>query len=351
MKTYEDILAEIAAIPDGLGDRDRDIYWLTPGQVVGVARDPSGRLELFLAGAELQPRTATVRNAVEFHSWHRANGEPLRATRLLLPAYGHYDQVGSFICTELLREGADQDIERAFLNSEPIIELAIQRLQLSQSALVGLAGELLLVERLCRLADSHLVAQVVESWDGWRRSARDLTWQGTGLEIKTTLHSTSTHSVGGIHQVELADDSDGRQSEEQLLLVSVGLQHSPPDSNSFSIPALVQRIVERLTSTGHESAVGKFLRRVSAYGTESGFGYDHQSMSEDVPFTMAFTAAFVRGYDMSDPDVEVLRRGDISKRHHVEISSVTFQINLPAIINPQNPINGAGAIAEFVLRV
>lgn len=351
MKPYEDVLAEIAAIPHGQPGHDRDIHWLTSAQAIGVARDPLGHLELFLSSAELKPTTAAVKSALEFHSWHRISAAPLDASRLLLPAFGHYDQVGAFICTELLREGADQDLERAFRVTEPIIELAIRRLQLSQTALLGLAGELLLLEALCRMADDQIVAQLVTSWDGWRRSSRDITWQGTGLEVKTTLRSTSTHTIQGVHQLEPADGSDGGPVEDRLLLVSVGLQPSEPSNNSFSIPVLVERIADRLVATGNAPAVGEFLKRVSTYGSESGFGYDHTSMTHDAPFTTTFTAAFVRGYDMADPAVEVLRRDDVATHHHVEMQSVTFRINLPAIVNPQNPINGASTIARSVLRV
>jgi len=155
MNTYEEVLTDIAALPSGVAGNNRDIRWLTQANVIGVARDPLGRLEVFLAGPQLTPRTATLRSAIEFHAWHRAHGQPLTATRLLLPAFGHFDHVAAFICTELLREGAERDIERAFAVTEPIIELAIKRLQLSEAALLGLAGELLLLDAVSRKAVDH----------------------------------------------------------------------------------------------------------------------------------------------------------------------------------------------------
>ena len=45
MRTYEEVLMDIAAIPSGVAGYDRDIHWLTQANVVGVARDPLGRLE------------------------------------------------------------------------------------------------------------------------------------------------------------------------------------------------------------------------------------------------------------------------------------------------------------------
>ena len=349
MRTYEEVLLDIAAIPSGVAGYDRDIHWLTQANVVGLARDPLGRLEVFLAGPKLNPRTATLKGAIEFHAWHRANGQPLSATRLLLPAFGHFDQVGAFICTELLREGADQDIEMAFAATEPIIELAIKRLQLSEAAMLGLAGELLLLDAVSRQAEDNQVAQVVQAWDGWRRSARDFSWDRIGVEVKTTTRATSTHTIQGLHQIEAADANDGGTPEDRLFLVSIGLQQSDQSSNSFSIPTLVQRIVDRLEATGSHGAVEAFINRVATYGSESGFGYNHTTMSTDSPFTTAFTTAFVRGYDMADPAIEVLRRDDVTTHHHVEAQSVTFRINLPATVSVDNPVVGANRVARVVL--
>lgn len=351
MTTYEEILQQITAVPVGAGGHDRTTQWLTPAQVVGVARDHLGHLEVFLAGPRLQPRTLTLRDAIQFHSWHRDNAAPLQATRILLPAFGHFDQVGAFICTELLREGAEQNLERAFAVTEPIIELAIKRLELSKSSLLGLAGELLLLDALFRQADDNLVGQVAQSWDGWRRSARDFSWQGTGVEVKTTTRATSTHAVQGVHQIERAPATDEAPGEDRLLLVSVGLQQSEPSANSFSVPELVQRLVDRLQGTGNGGAVDDFLAHIAAYGSESGFGYHHATMSSDAPFTATFTQSFMRGYDMADAAVDVLRRDDILSHQHVDAQSVSFRINLPATINLENPIIGSHGVARAILRL
>jgi hypothetical protein len=47
------------------------------------------------------------------------------------------------------------------------------------------------------------------------------------------------------------------------------------------------------------------------YGSESGIGYEHATMANEAPFTAPFSVTFVRGYDMADPAVEVLRRDDV----------------------------------------
>ncbi|WP_265442506.1 PD-(D/E)XK motif protein [Flexivirga meconopsidis] len=348
MTSYEDILQLVAGVHRATTGDVRDVSWVTNGEVIGVARDQAGRLELFLAGEELRPHTLTVRGVLQHHEWHRAAGAPLAASRLLLPAFGHFDQVCAFIATELLRNGADQDLEAAFGATEPIVELAIQRLQLSESAMLGLAGELLLLVAMCRQADDQFVGQVVNSWYGWRRSARDFVWDATGVEVKTTSRTNSTHEIQGVHQIEPADPDDGG-GEQRLLLVSIGLQVSEPSNSSFSVPMLAQRVVDRLDATGNQALIGQFLSNVAAYGSESGIGYNHPTMSNDAPFTTTFSTAFARGYDMGDPDIEVLRREDVAERHHVELQSVTFRINLPGAVSAHNPIPGVNPVARAIL--
>jgi len=349
MTSYEEVLEQINDVPAGLIGNDRAINWLTDAQVVGVARNSRGHLELFLAGEQLKPRTRTVKSAIHYHSWHRDAQPPLSANRILLPALGHFDQVGAFIAAELLREKADVNLERAFAVTEPLIELAIKRLEISENAVLGLVGELLLLDALCRRADDMHVGPVVQAWDGWRRSARDLTWEGTGVEIKTTTRATSSHAVHGVHQVEPAAATDDSVGESRLLLVSIGLRHADTNVPALSIPSLVESIVARLRASGASGLVDEFLKRIAMYGSESGIGYEHATMANEAPFTTPFSVTFVRGYDMADPAVEVLRRDDVVAHQHVDAQSLTFRVELPATISLNNPIAGARRVAEAIL--
>lgn len=349
MTTYEVALDQITSIPAGSAGDDRTITWLTASQVVGLARNSRGHLELFLAGDQLKPRASTVKSAMQHHSWHRENQPPLSANRILLPALGHFDQVGAFIAAELLREKADANLERAFAVTEPLIELSIKRLEISENAILGLVGELLVLDALCRRADDVHVGPIVQAWDGWRRSARDLTWEGTGVEVKTTTRSTSSHTIHGVHQIEPAPAMDDDLGEARLLFVSVGLRQAVPDVPAFSIPSLVDTILERLNATGAGAVVDDFLTHVSVYGSESGIGYQHAAMANDAPFTTPFSVTFVRGYDMGDPAVEVLRRDDVVAHQHVDVQSLTFRVDLPATIHLNNPVAGIRRIAEAVL--
>lgn len=351
MTSYEVVLNQINAVPAGTIGDDRAITWLTDAKVVGIARNSRGHLELFLAGDELRPRTGTVKTAMRYHSWHRAALPPLNANRICLPALGHFDQVGAFIATELLREKADSNLERAFAVTEPLIELAIKRMEISENAILGLVGELLLLDALCRRAADPQVGPIVQAWDGWRRSARDFTWRGTGVEIKTTTRTTSSHAIHGVHQIEPTPASDDATGETRLLLVSIGLCQSDLNAPALSIPSLVESILDRLNGTGASGLVDDFLTRVSMYGTESGIGYEHATMVNEAPFTTTFGVTFIRGYDMADPAVEVLRRDDLITHQHVDAQSVIFRVELPATISLNNPIVGARRVAEAILSL
>lgn len=349
MTTYESILATIVSTPSSGAAAERDISWLTDANVVGVSRDHEGRLEVFLRGTELRPVIAAVRDAIEFHTWHRTGGEPLDANRLRLPALSHYDQVVAFICTELLRNGTDADLTTAFARTEPIIELSIEQLQMSSDAVLGLAGELLLLDALCRNVDTDRMGEIVGSWDGWQRSSRDFSLDGVGVEVKTTRRDTSSHMLQGVHQVELADGEDGGVAETSLFLVSIGLRPAEPGDDSFTIPQLVDRIATKLADAGRPDLADSFLAHVAEYGSWSGLGYDHRSMSGDPMFVLPYVTKFFRGYGMTDPAIEVLRRDDIASHHHVDVGSVRFRVDLPLAVSAGNPVQQPNQVARAIL--
>lgn len=346
---YEDILDQIRSIPAGNAGDDRTITWLNPAQVVGLARNSRGHLELFLAGEELKARTRTVRSSLQYHTWHRENQSVLSANRILLPRLGHFDQVAAFIAAELLRENADAQLERAFAITEPLIELSMKRLEISESAIIGLIGELLVLDALCRRADDGYIGPLVNAWNGWRRSTRDLAWEGIGVEVKTTTHSSSSHAIHGTHQIEPVPTTEESTGETSLLLVSVGLRQASSDVPAYSIPSLVNSILGRLKSAGAYGAIDDFLTRVSSYGSESGIGYEHATMANDAPFSTPFTVTFVRGYNMGDSAIKVLRRQDVVSHQHVDVQSLTFRVDLPSVINRDNPVTGIRQIVDIIL--
>jgi hypothetical protein len=349
--TYESVRQMIESVPNATSTTVRDVKWLTDAHIVGVSRDTNGHVELFMAGLEIFPLSASVRDAMEFRVVHR-NGQPsFDANLLALPAPAYFDQVAAFIGTELLRSGADSSLVNAFEKTEPIIELAIERLRLSNQVIVGLVGELLLLDSLCRRATDAHVAKIVGSWDGWKRSSRDFSLETTGVEVKTTTGKSSSHIVEGVHQVERGTVSGNGQTEDRLFLVSVGVETGTREENAVTIPELVDRIIERMRVAGsNEVDVGQFLSRLAEYGSDSGSGYDHPTQASEPAYSAGFLTTYFRAYDMDDPAVEVLRRQDVTLRAHVDVSSVKFRIDLPMAVSANNPIVGANQVADAILR-
>ena len=354
MPTYEELRLRVTALGRADTGDKRDIHWVSSAKNLGVSRTHENRLEIFLVGAELRPVVPSVALALEYGPWwHMDSTAPaFEANRLLLPAGGHFDEIVSFMCTELLRNGSDLDLENAFTKTEPILSLLLERLRLSDNALLGLAGELLLVDALCQRAAADEVALVVDSWDGWRQSFRDFTWGGMGVEIKTTQGPNSNHYVQGTNQVELYNGDASGLKETGLILLSVGLTVVSPHKNSFTMPMLVDRIIERLLEVDRSDAAEVFRARLREYGSGSGFGYDHRTMSRDAPFAVAFDTAFVRAYDMTDENISVLRRADVLERRHVDASSLSYAVNLPLRASGDlNPVVGMNQAAAAILGV
>ncbi len=352
MLTFEDLLAGITVLGRPKGPAERKIFWASDAKILGVSRTPENRLEIFLAGPELTSTRPSLSDAMEFGYWFR-DGKPDRefeANRLILPSVGYFEQVAAFVCTELIRNGVDGDLAGAFRQSEPVIDLVIERLRLSDGALVGLFGELLVLDALIGRASSTEIAQVVENWKGWTQSLRDLSWAAIGVEVKTTTRSTSTHEIQGVHQVELNDGLAGGHAETGLLLVSIGVNYTVPHENALTMPDLVDRISARLEQIDRRDVQEVFVSRVREYGAGTGFGYDHATMSNDAAFTRPIEVVFVRGYDMTDENVSVLRRADVVARQHVELASLNYRVDLPSRVSGDlNPTIGLQQIAKRIL--
>jgi hypothetical protein len=304
----------------------------------------------------LAPASNLIKDFLEFQKWHRDGDNPkLLANRLVLPAVGHYDQVAAFICTELLRNGADTDLLMAFRHTEPIVEMAIRRLRLTDQALLGLAGELIVMDALVKQIRPEGVASIVRSWDGWKESLRDFSWADTGVEVKTTTLSTSSHMIEGVHQVELRS-ARSLLPENRLYLVSLGLQWVSHAEGAFSIPSLVDSIISRVGSQDNArdapALIDLLISRIHEYGSGAEIGYDHRTMRSDPVFSRPFVARFVRGYDMLDEKIRIIRSPDIAPHVHVDSSSLSYRLELPSRVSGDlNPVVGLQATARLVLNM
>jgi hypothetical protein len=351
--SYEILLETLLSVKPSPSDEARDVTWLGASATVGVARTLAGRIEIFLVGEPLHSIYPRLANNLVQGTWHRSGGDPsVKATRLLLPTAGHFTQVAAFICTELLRNGADVDLPTAFKRSEALINHSVEGLSMNAESLVGLKGELLLLRALLQSASARDVTQLIDSWHGWRRSTRDFALGATGVEVKTTTGTTSTHEIQGIHQVEV---SAPPAVEERLLLVSVGIESTTPDNRgAFTLPRLVDTILDLIGRALPPAQFGKasteLLVHVKDYGSEHGIGYDHATMSEDPAFCQPFIIRWIRGYDMSDAAIAVLTSSTVLPLVHVDPSTVRFSVQLPVQVSGDaNPVNGWAAVASAIL--
>lgn len=355
MTTYEAVLNRLSELDASVSMEERFVEWLTPSAVVGLSRTAEGRIEIFLTGAQLKPTSRSVRRALDYRTWHRGSGQPsVEANRLLLPGISHYDQIAAFLCAELIRCDSDSDLQAAFRETEPIIELAIEKLRLTDEALLGLTGEVLLLDAILRQAGDAHAGDVLQSWRGWRESTRDFSYNSVGIEVKTTTRSVSSHEVQGVHQVELLDHLEAGVLEDTLFLVSIGLEWVSEDfDNFYTLPTVVDSIITKLRCAMAQSeadqAIDSFLGHLKEYGDNQDVGYDHRTMSQSAVFKRSFIPRFVRCYDMLDSNIKVLRSEDLSLHPHIDPTSVRFRIDLPVKVQGDlNPVVGLNAAANAI---
>lgn len=346
--TYEEILQAVAGIAPSEDAGARTLRWLGRNAQIALARDNSGHLEVFLAGPRLECSSAIVRECLDHRSWYRSGDQaPLEANRILLSAAGYFDQIAAFLCTELLRNGADADLVTAFHATEPVIALTIERMRLGEGMLTGLAGELLLLDAMLRQAvGPGPTERLLSSWAGYAHSLRDFILGDLGVEVKTTTGLISSHLVEGVHQVEPDSRTESRTGPEQLYLCSIGIEWLPSEEGegALSLEHLVQDIIVRLEAELGASAVHHaelFRSHVSEYGGGALLGTGHTSLLDSASLGRPFRVRFVRTYDMQDPHILVLRADDVRQRPFVELSSVRFRVNLPSQVSGDvNPILG-----------
>ena len=338
--TYEALLGRVKSLGIAAHDRSRTIVWCDVEKRVGVARDTYGRLEIFLVGPAIAPRSPSLVGAIEHQEWHRESAEPVAANRLLLPSPTHFDEIAAFVCTELLRNGASSDPVGAFRRTEPIISLVLERMRIDQSVVLGLFGELLVLEAVLDNVQPERVPQMLGTWFGYIESARDFQFDHVGVEVKTTVGAASRHPVQGVHQVEVGHGVHG-VVENEFFLLSIGIAPASAQDGS-SLPQIVDRIVDRVIGAGcSDDLASTFIARVCSYGGERAIGYDHNSMAGDVVFQQPWRASFARVYDMTDPAVSVLRSDDVAPRGDVVLDSVRFTVSLREhVTGDLNPIVG-----------
>ena len=358
-QSYEEICRIVETLERSADADSRDVKWLTSEQLLGMSRNHLGQLEIFIVSDRLSPNLRIVRDNLEYEDWHRNNGIDFSANRLLFPAANHFDSVVAFLCVELLKQGVLIDPHSSFRLQEPVIALALERHAMADTSLVGLLGELLVLYWLMKLTSDDLKIEVLNSWAGFERSARDFQVRSVGIEVKTTRGLRSTHHVSGIHQVEI-QQTTAEFLEKNLFLVSIGCSAVKDESESaINIPILMDAILELIDEVKNndvEIVKKSFIERVSHYGIGNEIGYDHSSMSSRERFRRKWSINFVRGYDMSDDSIKVITQDVLFPLSNVVGTSVEFSIDLPDVIrgdlNPtvgmQQTINRIVQSAEII---
>jgi hypothetical protein len=326
---------------------DRDLVWVDESRTLAVSRDAEGRLELFLPGPPLTSALKPVADSMSHHQWWFHDGGDLDANRLQFAGAPHFDGVVSFLCAELMENGAATDLSQAFSRTEPAIALALARAALGSEVLVGLAGELLLIDGLTTVATGGDQRRAIMSgWAGSVPSSRDFRLGTTGVEVKTTSGTTSKHHVQGLHQVEVGH-ADGGEVETGLHLLSIGLRWTDPAEGGSTIPSLVEAISGRLDADDK----AMFHQRLMQYGGDAGSGYRHDRDKFVTTYSRPFTTRFERLYDMGDPRIRLPRRGDLETFSDLDIDSLSFRIDLPGCVRGDlNPVAGWQAILARLHR-
>jgi hypothetical protein len=341
--TFEELRLNLERLAQPSKVEERSVFWIFPTKL-GLAKTSSGRVEIFIGGPKLYPRTSLVRRHLEYGRWTiTESADEFDASRIVLPSDPHFIAVAALLGVELVkaRVGEQRALQDVLNEVEPLLELALLRSALGEEYILGLLGELLCLETVLDAVAGRPEAKltVLDMWHGHQVGQRDFTIGSTSIEIKTTQLESSTHKISGIHQAEI---DERFPSEKSLLLLSIGLV--PAYQEGQTLPEVVQRIVGRL---GPESGIEatteltplqqRFLDDVYRYGGTESRGYDHRTASTSKAYSTRYKTTFTpRLYDLTDEDVRILRRRDIVDLF-VRADRVQYTLDLPSVINGRNP--------------
>ena len=346
---FEPLRDRLEGLQVPVGDA-RKLIWIVAGRL-GAALTAIGSYEIFLAGPELTASSALVKRHLQHDSWMpELGGKPFSATRILLGSAPHFAAIAALIATEMARieMSTDKELQRAFLEVEPIIEMAIRRSALSDEALLGLVAELHVLKAALIAASPDERPAVLLTWRGWTRG-RDFQFGSTSLEVKATTGNQSRHHFSGVHQLELAQINGG--AEERLSLLSMGLVES--DHGGQSLPEIVEDLLRLVGNSGTErsSAQQQLLAMIAEYGEDGGSGYEHDKMAAWSVYQRRFSITFTRLYDVLDPEMRLLGREAIEKTFAV-VESVCFSLLIPDQISAFNPaVNWQKELASMVQAI
>ena len=342
--SYESLRDSLRSVPPAGHARERDVAWLA-GDTLGASRNERGQLEIFMRGPRLDCFYPNVRTRVDHDAWLQSDGTRLEASRLVLPAEGHYDALAAFLLTHLVENGAKEDLAKGFRRSEAAISVILETWLAHEEKSIGLSGELIVLRELLRQTADH-AANVVDAWQGHQHTARDFQLGAVGAEVKTTRRDVSRHHINGVRQVELGHRRDGGH-ETHLFMVSVGvavIAVDEPLDHAWSLPALIDQVLGLLDKAvldeaKHDRLREELLAKVHGYG--DGGWYDHASVASRAMHDQPFRTTFVRSYDMTDEAIPVIRSTDLAGFAAVLPETLRYEVELPRQVRGDlNPVAG-----------
>lgn len=340
--SFEGLCSRLENLVTPTKGEDRSVYWVLP-MTLGLAKTSADRVEVFIGGRKLYPRTPIVRRHLEHGRWTiTESAEEFDASRIVLPSAPHFIPLAAFLAVELIKAGigSQRSVQEVLNEVEPLLELALLRGSLGEEHILGLVGELICLEVLLDAVahQPELFPLVLDMWRGYETGHRDFVIGQTSLEIKTTQLESSTHAISGTHQVEV---DERYPSEERLVLLSLGL--APVVQEGQTLPDIVQRIAQRLGAGVVEPSGGftplqqRFLDNVYRYGGTGSRGYDHRTEATSKAYSTRYRSTFTpRLYEMADEQIFILRGKDIEGRF-IRSSSIQYTLELPNLINGMNP--------------
>lgn len=352
MNTFESLFQIAARLAIPTADDDRELEWCDSGRSVALAREASGRREVFVSGPELVARTSLVRRHLRHDRWRNRVGEEFEANRIVLPDEDHFVAVAALVVEQLVRYGVAEERQRAFAAVEPLIEMALRGGALQENTILGLVGELVFLEWLLRGAASPTQkAACIAAWEGYEHAARDFAFTNrSSVEVKVTRGVHSRHHIQSLAQVDPQRDGSG-QPVEDLWLLSFCLEPDDGGGNGelLSLPDQVDAILELLGPSDprlRTEVQALFLAFVAKYGVSSGSGYVHDEMKEWAAYSTRWHLRSCRAYDMSDDSIGVLRLADVERRAFTPPESVSFDVDLPSELEtPDNPVTDVQGFA------
>ncbi len=304
------------------------VEWVLPERLA-IGRDSDNRHLLVLGGPPVHAAAESVQRALMGGSWASESGVDVEGTVLRLHSGDEFMVAITTIAVELLRRGlGNRPAVDVFPEVEGFIELVIRRVLLPHEALLGLVGELLVLDLLLDAfagRSEHASPETVGLWKGHSRSSRDFRLNRLGLEVKTTGRPTSHHHIGSLDQVE-ARTLDG-ENVEALHLVSIGLREDAAATSRFSVAGLTDSILSKLGGKDKD----RFLDQLRQYGPDDCVGYNHATMAAWEPYARGFVMTFPpRVYDMSDPNLGIIRSRELQQHFpFVMPEGLSFVVELP----------------------